>query len=97
MKTLFETLSKTGLFKPEAIKVRVKPYESFIEPTCERFLHSTIQILSGRSNQTKKKLSADVIKSLSEHLSDLKNLLITVQIVDIHSECYQKRQISPKL
>lgn len=87
--TAFDAIDSSGLFASTAIKVRAIPldhYKSGLDS--DDFIHLTIKILPGRTDQMKKDLSAIVLKNIKPLVADTKST--SVEIVDLHGESYDK-------
>ncbi len=65
MSTVNEVALKSGLFKPEDIKVRVRPFDEFmINGSKEPFIHVFSHIMQGRTTEQKAMLSKSVVETL---------------------------------
>lgn len=91
-----EKLISTGLFVAEDIKSRVLRHENFVIGTGEQnqsFITLNIQMLDGRSDDTKCELarmaSEILIEAFPKSLAGQK-CSITVQISEIHRVSYQR-------
>jgi len=84
----------SGLFESADIKIRALAYETqWIGCARGRFVHVTTRIFSGRSNDTKRRLSG-LIQARLERLVP-PPLSLTVEICDIHRESYAKKVLEP--
>ena len=82
--------ARSGLMKPEDIKVRARAYEHFqMAGTNDTFVHTTIFLLEGRTNEQKEKLSIDL---RSEHVNLMPSITsISIDIRDMNDIAYKKR------
>ena len=89
VQTVYEGAYSSGLFEGPDIKTRAIAYGEYLTGTDKAaFIHVTVKILKGRTDEQKQRLSSTVIKSLiSLQLSDIS---ITVDIVDMESKSYAK-------
>ncbi|WP_428034941.1 5-carboxymethyl-2-hydroxymuconate Delta-isomerase [Amphritea sp.] len=89
MQTVYNGALTSGLFEGPDIKTRALAYEDFLTGADPApFIHVTIRILSGRTDEQKQRLSSTVQKGLTE--MGLTGISITVEVVDIHSSSYGK-------
>lgn len=91
---VFQGALESKLFDPEGrdIKVRRIAYDDFQTGTERQdFIHVTVRILSGRSDEAKLRLSHSVLEKL-ESLS-LSDTSLTVEIVDMDRDSYAKRVV----
>ncbi|MEI3775852.1 5-carboxymethyl-2-hydroxymuconate isomerase [Pectobacterium brasiliense] len=83
---------ESGLFASDGsdIKVRSLAYDSYTTGG-ERasFIHVAIKVLSGRTEEQKSSLSNRVLQTI-EALG-LKNLSVTVEVIDMDRLCYAKK------
>jgi len=80
---------ETGLFIESHIKTRAIPVQFYrIGTGHERFIHAQLRIKIGRNIEQKKLLSAAVLNAIKRIGCDVK--VITVEVVDMDSECYAK-------
>lgn len=82
---------QTGLFAEDGsdIKVRSMAYDHYqTGENAQDFVHVTVKILSGRSEQDKTRLSESVMAQL-KRLS-ITNASLTVEIVDMDRNSYAK-------
>lgn len=90
MKRVFEGANSTGLFKPEAIKVRINPYMYYnVGNVIRSFIYITVSLLEGRSREQKDQLTQKVVAELEEMLPDI--LSISLSFVDLDRETYFTR------
>ncbi|MEH0156822.1 hypothetical protein V6R21_22015 [Limibacter armeniacum] len=85
---------ESNLFEPDGkdIKVRSIAYEHY-QTGSERedFIHITVRILSGRTEEDKLKLSKAIMCQLES--LQLVGMSLTVEIVDIERSSYSKRVV----
>lgn len=88
---VFNAAFSSMLFKEADIKVRILTYDAYrVGTTNDEFVHVTASILSGRTMSQKSHLSQRIASELTRYFADHKGLSITVNIVDMDSENYQK-------
>ncbi|WP_133407942.1 5-carboxymethyl-2-hydroxymuconate Delta-isomerase [Parashewanella tropica] len=89
MEAVFKGALSSRLFESKAIKVRALPYQ-FYQVGFKRsaFIHVTLKILSGRTQEQKLDLSEKVLNQLSALSYD--DVSITVEVVDIDRESYKR-------
>ncbi|MSR88317.1 MAG: 5-carboxymethyl-2-hydroxymuconate Delta-isomerase [Candidatus Margulisbacteria bacterium] len=88
---VFNATFASTLFKEADIKVRILTYEAYRVGTMnDEFVHVTASILSGRTVSQKGHLSQQIASALTRYFADQKGLSITVNIVDMDLETYQK-------
>ena len=86
-----EGAEASGLFGPTDIKVRLVPFEHFVQNGGTLpFIHVMARILSGRSDDQKRLLSSSVLERLAQ--LGLPQACLTVEVVDIHREVYAKQE-----
>jgi len=90
------TLEKTGHFKIADIKSRAVKHDTYLigngEPD-RSFVTINLAILSGRTDEFKKNLSAQLLEILKHHFPitiNSQKSSITVQISEIHQPSYRK-------
>jgi 5-carboxymethyl-2-hydroxymuconate isomerase len=95
--TINRTLADTGLFKMEDIKSRVIQYDTFAvgdgDPS-RAFVTLNVCILSGRDDETKRRIAEPLVTLLSSTFprsAERLKLSVTVQITDIHRASYQRQ------
>ena len=85
----FEAIEGTGLFDKTAIKGRAIAFDIYKSgQDRDDYIHVKMRILSGRTPDQKKQLSALVLNALKPHIGDTKSL--TVEIIDMDIESYGK-------
>ncbi len=89
MMACHEAATKSGQFTENDIKVRAYPCrKSLIAGRAKPFLHVIVKLLSGRSPEIKKALTAMIAEALSAIGVSVSSL--TVEAVDIERESYSK-------
>ena len=86
----FEGIDQTGLFDPTAIKVRATKldyYKSGLDR--DDFIHMTVKILPGRTDDQKKLISESILEKVEKIVGNTKST--SVEIVDLHGPSYNKR------
>ena len=69
----------SGLFAPEAIKVRLRAYENFSCGTDDSdFIHVFASIMDGRTTAQKKQLSKTIVRKLIELYPSVPNVAMNV-------------------
>ncbi len=87
--TIHQTVEDTGLFSPEDIRSRTQSFDKFrLGVTQHSFLHITIKLLAGRTDEQKLKLTQSVLQAM-QSLS-LTDVLVSCECVDIHKASYQQ-------
>ncbi|MEH6471847.1 MAG: 5-carboxymethyl-2-hydroxymuconate Delta-isomerase [Halopseudomonas sp.] len=90
VKAVHEGAIRTGLFEPEAVKVRAIAYHHYlVAGQVSDFVHLRAHILSGRSEQQKKSLGLCLMESASAVAACVSSL--TVEVVDMDRHSYAKR------
>lgn len=85
-----EAAISSDLFEASHIRARAMPYDHFISGyQVENFIHITLKILSGRSQQQKKRLSEMVLKALEG--MGLHSISLTVEVVEMDKATYSKK------
>jgi 5-carboxymethyl-2-hydroxymuconate isomerase len=95
MSCVFLAATQSALFSTGDIKVRAIPYNDFYAETenetnnKQLFIHVCCKILSGRHLEQRQKLSELVLSHLN--IFAIKSVSISVEIVDMERESYNKR------
>ncbi|BFM49156.1 5-carboxymethyl-2-hydroxymuconate Delta-isomerase [Marinomonas sp. THO17] len=80
------------LFTQEDIKLRALPYKDFLTAgTEDAFIHVTLRILAGRSQQQKQRLSQMVLDAIMAFA--LKDVSFTVEVCDMDRDTYCKKVV----
>ena len=92
-KELCDAAISTGVFpKPDDIKVRAMPASHWHRPAEDQsFAHVMVRLLSGRTEEQKKSVTAAILQAMENRLSDVAAL--TVDTNDINRETYAKRTL----
>lgn len=86
---LFCTVEESGLFEPKNIKVRAYPAPVYkTGRDNDGFIHVQCRIHLGRSVDQKKHLTQKIVSTLVA--MEIKNLVITAEVVDMDTESYSK-------
>jgi 5-carboxymethyl-2-hydroxymuconate isomerase len=98
MSAVFEGAVQSALFSSTDIKVRAIPFTYFYSRNDSdndhnqlRFIHVCCKILSGRNLEQRQKLSELVLSHLKSFA--IESVSISVEIVDMERESYNKRVI----
>ena len=84
-----QELIDSKLFDNKTIKTRAVPISTYlIGGEKIPFIHTTIRLLKGRTDEVKEKLSNNVLNLLSEKYKLVKN--ISVEVLDINEKFYSK-------
>ena len=79
----------TGFFDEKAIKSRAIPFEHYLVGGEKlNFIHITIRILSGRTEEQRATISNSVLEELKK--IELSSISLTVEICEIDKESYAK-------
>lgn len=95
LRAMNRALAATGEFQEIDIKSRARRVEDFVVGTEEArrgFVHAKLAILSGRSEDTKKKVSASLLEALQAACPRVSGLHVQLcaEIIDIDRACYAK-------
>jgi 5-carboxymethyl-2-hydroxymuconate isomerase len=89
MSSVYLGAKKSGLFEPSDIKVRAIPFTHFSLGNIQHdFVHVCVKILSGRTLEQRKILSASVLDEVSRLFES--SISITVEVVNIEKAFYSK-------
>jgi len=86
---IFVVAEESGMFAPQNIKVRAVPitvYHLGLEG--EGFIHVQCRIHAGRTTETKKQLTASIIKALQD--LSIEAAVMTAEVIDMDRESYSK-------
>ena len=93
MDALYDAGCESGLMQPEDIKVRGLPVDFFrLRKSGESFIHVTISLLEGRSDQQKEALAVLAREKLSDLLPWVSSISLDVR--DMNATAYKKRLLS---
>ena len=88
MSTVNGIALRSGLFKPEDIKVRVRPFDEFIvNGTKQPFIHVFSHIMQGRTTQQKAMLSKKVVETLVEMFPEVDTVSMNVDEFEKATYC----------
>lgn len=94
MKTVFETANSSGLFQPEDIKIRIRPYHySYGAFTPSEFIHVFGNIMEGRTADQKNTLSESIVTELNRLFPEL--TIISMNIRDFEKQGYFNKKMLP--
>ncbi len=86
---IHQSVESSGLFNSDDIRSRTQSFDKFRLGTAQHsFLHITIKLLAGRTDEQKLKLTQSVLQAV-QSLS-LSDVLVSCECVDIHKESYQQ-------
>ena len=91
LQDLHQVLCDSGLFETNAIKSRAYRCHSWLIGDCEDsqdFIHITVELLSGRTDEQKRALSQSLIDLLTAEAPWLAS--ITVNLREMDKGCFQK-------
>ncbi|KFF73569.1 5-carboxymethyl-2-hydroxymuconate isomerase [Chryseobacterium sp. P1-3] len=92
MDAVYETADSTGLFAPNDIKVRLKPYSHYrLGNNKKNFLHVFGYIMEGRSTEQKAGLSRQISIKLTELLPDIS--FLSVNISEFEAATYSNKAL----
>jgi 5-carboxymethyl-2-hydroxymuconate isomerase len=90
IKVVHDAAATTGLFGPNDVKVRVNLFDHYtVGGTQNDFIHVTASILSGRSVEQRKDLSARIVRALKELLPAVP--IISIDVREIERATYHNR------
>ena len=80
MQAVYDAAEATGLFAPNDIKIRLRPYQYFkLGKNKKDFIHIFGNIMEGRSIEQKANLSQQIIERLNEMFPDISILSINIR------------------
>ena len=92
----YQVGASSGLMKPEDIKIRARPYDYYKMAGAEdTFVHTTIFLLEGRTNEQKEELSINLRSEQAKLMSRVN--AISIDIRDMNDIAYKKRLLQPEL
>ena len=90
MSTVADAAAATGVVRAEDLKVRALPYTHYqLAVPSQQFVHLSVRLLEGRSDQQKQRVAEALRAVLIEQLPEVYSL--SVEIIDMHAESYKKR------
>jgi len=79
MQAVYDAAEATGLFAPNDIKVRLRPYQYFkLGKNKKDFIHIFGNVMEGRSIEQRADLSQKIIERLNEMFPDISFLSINI-------------------
>lgn len=87
---VFDGIEQSGLFDTTAIKVRANKlnyYKSGLDRN--DFIHLTVKILPGRTDQQKLLLTESILNKIEQVVGNTKST--SIEVVDLHRPSYNKR------
>ena len=79
MQTVYDAAEATGLFAPNDIKVRLRPYQYFkLGKNKKDFIHIFGNVMEGRSIEQRADLSQKIIERLNEMFPEISFLSINI-------------------
>lgn len=89
LRALHTVVLESGLFAPEAVKARSMAYKDVIlYQGADRFMHITVSILSGRTQEQRAALSKAVFDCALAKLPS--NVKLSVNIHEMNADTYAK-------
>lgn len=86
---IHQTVENSGLFNAGDIRSRTQSFDKFrLGVPQHSFLHITIKLLAGRTDEQKLKLTQSVIETVKQ--LSLTDVLVSCECVDIHKASYQQ-------
>lgn len=87
--TAHQATESSGLFNAVDIRSRSQSFDNFhLGAEQNNFLHVTVKLLSGRSDEQKTALTKSIITALQQ--LSLNDVLMSCECVEIHNESYQR-------
>ncbi len=91
MQMIQDVMANSELFDIKTIKIRAIPISTYlIGGKVIPFIHSTVRILTGRTDQQKQLLSQKILETISNEFIAIDN--ITVDIIEINPNTYGKKK-----
>lgn len=89
LRALHTVVTDSGLFDPQAVKARALPYADAVLPEgADRFVHVTVSILDGRTQEQRAALSQAVFEAAQRKLST--DIRLSVNIHEMNAQTYKK-------
>ncbi len=86
---IHDIVAQSELFAPANIKCRAIPVDHYlISGEIKLFVHLSVRILPGRTNEQKTGLSTNLHTLLKDRLPGVPS--ISVEVIDIHKESYAR-------
>lgn len=84
-----KTVEASDLFNAADVRSRAIAYDAYqLGAEQSKFLHVTVKLLAGRTDEQKAQLNEEVLQQLSQLA--ISDALLSCECVDIHTESYQK-------
>jgi len=95
MRAALVALDTSGLFATDDIKVRMLEYpsDSIYHAVTPVFVHVTIYLLSGRTDDQKHQLSADVYQAVLPYVEACRPCSVSVNLIDMDRGSYVKKLV----
>ena len=92
MQAVYDTAEATGLFAPNDIKVRLRPYQYFkLGESKKDFIHIFGNIMEGRSIEQKANLSQKIIERMNEMFPDIS--ILSINISEFEKATYNNKAL----
>ena len=89
MQIAYESGVESGVMQAVDIKVRATPYDHYrLLNDSDSFVHTTVYLLAGRTDEQKEHLALTLRKNLSEYLKTVTS--ISIDIHDMNPIAYKK-------
>lgn len=89
MYDVHQHVTNCGLFSQQAVKARTQSYERELLPDgAANFMHVTVSILSGRTEEERSELSKAIFEKIRENYNDIDRL--SVDISEMNKTTYSK-------
>lgn len=90
MKILNEIIFSSDLFDKDSIKIRAIEHENyFLSSQRQHFIHISLRILSGRTDEQKEELAQKIQTCLSSKFNG-QDISLSTEICDIDQKSYQR-------
>ncbi len=93
MQITYDSGVASGVMQASDIKVRARPYDYYrLFNEDDSFLHVTVFLLDGRTNEQKEQVAEILRENLQSYLADVTS--ISVDIRDMNRQAYKKRVLA---
>lgn len=90
MQITYDSGVSSGVMQASDIKVRARPYDYYrLVNDGDSFLHVTVFLLGGRTNEQKEHVALTLRENLQSYLTDVTS--VSVDIRDMNRQAYKKR------
>lgn len=90
MEAVFSAACQSGVMQPDDIKIRAIPFDYFkLSKKGDIFIHLTVSLLEGRSDENKEALALLLREKLSNKLKGVSS--ISIDIRDMNAITYKKK------